>query len=138
MVHRGLILSESGVVKNPEDRLRLLRGHADAICFEMEAAGIVDEIPCLVVRGICDYADTHKQDGWHYYAAAVAAAHGKAILLKIHGADLQAAESMEKAMKTCKFPFLILHHLSKRLLVQGESLNTNSLATMGWKKVVNI
>ena len=121
MVHRGLILSGSGVIKNPEDRLRLRRGHTDAICFEMEAAGIVDEIPCLVVRGICDYADTHKQDGWHYYAAAVAAAYGKAILLKIHGADLQVAESMGKAMKTCKSPFSILHYLPDRLLVQGES-----------------
>ncbi|OAA74311.1 Ankyrin repeat-containing domain protein [Akanthomyces lecanii RCEF 1005] len=98
VVHRGLILSGSGVVKNPEDRLRLRRGHTDAICFEMEAAGIVDEIPCLVVRGICDYADTHKQDGWHYYAAAVAAAYGKALLLKIHGEDLQEAESMKDSM----------------------------------------
>ncbi|TQW01480.1 phytoene dehydrogenase [Cordyceps javanica] len=98
VVHRGLILSGSGVVKNPEDRLRLRRGHADAICFEMEAAGIVDEIPCLVVRGICDYADTHKQDGWHYYAAAVAAAYGRALLLKIYGEDIQGAESMKETM----------------------------------------
>ncbi|KAI0099771.1 nucleoside phosphorylase domain-containing protein [Nemania sp. FL0031] len=52
MVHRGLILSGSGVIENPEDRDRLRRGHDDAICFETEAGGIMDEIPCLVVRGI--------------------------------------------------------------------------------------
>lgn len=40
----------------------------------------MDEIPCLVIRGICDYADTHKQDGWHRYASAVAAAYCKAVL----------------------------------------------------------
>jgi nucleoside phosphorylase len=99
VVHRGLILSGGGVVKNPEDRDRLRRDHGDAICFEMEAAGIMDEIPCLVVRGICDYADTHKQDGWHHYAAAVAAAYGKAILLKIYGQDVEETKSMKNTME---------------------------------------
>ncbi|KAM5344079.1 hypothetical protein ACJ41O_012616 [Fusarium nematophilum] len=54
-VHRGLILSGNGVVKDPEARQRLSRGLDDALCFEMEAAGVMDEIPCLVIRGICDY-----------------------------------------------------------------------------------
>lgn len=83
VVHRGLILSGSGVIKNPVDRERLRRGYKNALCYEMEAAGIMDEIPCLVIRGICDYADTHKQDGWHHYAAAAAAAYCKAILCKV-------------------------------------------------------
>ncbi|KAI0550304.1 nucleoside phosphorylase domain-containing protein [Xylaria curta] len=98
MVHRGLILSGGGVIKNPEDRDRLRRGH-DAICFEMEAGGIMDEIPCLVVRGICDYADTHKQDGWHYYAAAAAAAYSKAILLKVYGQDVEETRRMKDTME---------------------------------------
>ncbi|RAL02501.1 5'-methylthioadenosine/S-adenosylhomocysteine nucleosidase family protein [Aspergillus ibericus CBS 121593] len=87
LVHRGLILSGNEVVKNPRDRDQLRRGYDDALCFEMEAAGIVDEIPCLVVRGICNYADTHKQDTWRYYAAAAAAAYGRAVLGKIDGVD---------------------------------------------------
>ena len=82
VVHRGLILSGSGVVKNPQDRYRLCRNYSNAICFETGAAGIMDEIPCLVVRGICDYADTHTQDGWHYFAAATAASYCKAVLRK--------------------------------------------------------
>lgn len=94
VVHRGLILSGSGVVKNPQDRDRLCRDYSDAICFEMEAAGIMDEIPCLVIRGICDYADTYKQDGWHHYAAAVAAAYCKAVLHKIDGQDVEETSSM--------------------------------------------
>lgn len=98
VVHRGLILSGSGVVKNPEDRDRLRRGYEDAICFEMEAAGIMNEIPCLVIRGICDYADTHKQDGWHYYASAVAAAYCKAVLVKVHGYDVEETTSMKEAI----------------------------------------
>ncbi|KAL3440258.1 hypothetical protein BJX65DRAFT_300609 [Aspergillus insuetus] len=57
-VHRGLILSGNG-----------MRDFTNALCCELEAASIMDEIPCLVVRGICEYADTHKQNDWHYYAA---------------------------------------------------------------------
>jgi hypothetical protein len=40
----------------------------------MEAAGLIDEFPCLMVRGIYDYADAHKNDSWHPYAAMMAAA----------------------------------------------------------------
>ncbi|RYP06973.1 hypothetical protein DL765_009292 [Monosporascus sp. GIB2] len=99
VVHRGLILSGGGVVKNPEDRDRLRRGRKEAICFEMEAAGIMDEIPCLVIRGICDYADTHKRDGWHCYAAAVAAAYGKAVLLKVDGQEVEETSTMKETME---------------------------------------
>ena len=55
----------------------------DIICFEMEAAGLMDNFPCLVIRGICDYADSHKNKIWQQYAAAVAAAYAKALLLVI-------------------------------------------------------
>ncbi|KAK6332951.1 hypothetical protein TWF718_010779 [Orbilia javanica] len=97
VVHRGLVLSGSLVVKNPKDRDLLCRGY-DAICYEMEAAGIMDEIPCLVIRGICDYADTHKQDIWHCYAAAAAAAYAKGILCKIDGQDIEATATMKEMM----------------------------------------
>ncbi|KAE8381554.1 nucleoside phosphorylase domain-containing protein [Aspergillus bertholletiae] len=79
VVHRGLILSGSSVVNNPQNRHCLRRDYTNAICFETGAAGIMDEIPCLVVRGISNYADTHQQDEWHYYAAAAAASYCKAL-----------------------------------------------------------
>ena len=47
------------------------------LCFKMEAAGLMDDFPCLVVRGICDYADSHKNKQWQGYAAATAAAYAK-------------------------------------------------------------
>lgn len=56
---------------------------ADVLCFEMEAAGIVKGWPCLVVRGICDYSDSHKNDAWQNFAAATAAAYAKDLLLRI-------------------------------------------------------
>lgn len=66
-------------MKNGVTRQRL-RQDLDLLCFEMEAAGLMDNFPCLVIRGICDYADTHKNKRWQPYAAAVAAAYAKELL----------------------------------------------------------
>ena len=78
-VHYGIIASASQVMKHGRTRDRIAREHG-VICFEMEAAGLMDSFPCLVIRGICDYADTHKNDIWHKYAAATAAAYAKEFL----------------------------------------------------------
>ena len=43
------------------DKFRQEKG---ILCFEMEAAGLMDNFPCLVIRGICDYADETKADEW--------------------------------------------------------------------------
>jgi nucleoside phosphorylase len=53
----------------------------------MEGAGIVNSFPCLVIRGICDYADSHKNKIWQKYAAAVAAAYAKLLLSRLRGRD---------------------------------------------------
>lgn len=53
------------------------------ICFEMEAAGLMNNFPCLVIRGICDYANSHKNKEWQPYAAGTAAAYAKELLLVI-------------------------------------------------------
>ncbi|KAA8620646.1 hypothetical protein SMACR_09575 [Sordaria macrospora] len=50
------------------------------IGIEMEGAGVWDELPCIVIKGVCDYADSHKGKGWQYYAAATAASVAKAVL----------------------------------------------------------
>jgi nucleoside phosphorylase len=46
----------------------------------MEAAGLMNDFPCIVIRGICDYADSHKNDTWQKYAAIAAAAYAKELL----------------------------------------------------------
>ncbi|KAL6401227.1 hypothetical protein AUP68_16956 [Ilyonectria robusta] len=76
-VHCGVIASGNQLIKDPTVRDRL---GSDCICFEMEAAGLMNDFPCLVIRGICDYADSHKNDCWQRYAAAAAAACAKEIL----------------------------------------------------------
>jgi nucleoside phosphorylase len=63
----------------------ILRRELDVLCFEMEAAGLMDEFPCLVTWGICDYANSHKNKRWQSYAAATAATSTKELLYIIPG-----------------------------------------------------
>ena len=86
MAHYGVIASGNQVVKDSTVRDRL-RDEFDALCVEMEAAGLMNDFPCLVIRGICDYADIHKNDGWHAYAAMTAAAYAKEFLQYISPAQ---------------------------------------------------
>ncbi|KAK6342185.1 hypothetical protein TWF730_001664 [Orbilia blumenaviensis] len=89
VVHYGIIASGSQVIKHgaTRDRVRKELG-SRVICFEMEAAGLMDNFPCLVIRGICDYADSHKNDCWQRYAAAVAAAYAKELLDTIPASEV--------------------------------------------------
>ncbi|KAL4812736.1 violaceus kinesin [Aspergillus spinulosporus] len=89
-IHYGLIASGNQVMKDARTR-DLLAGSQGILCFEMEAAGLMDEIPSLVIRGICDYCDSHKHKDWQPYAALAAAAYAKALLMQVslhdHGAE---------------------------------------------------
>ncbi|KAI9368580.1 nucleoside phosphorylase domain-containing protein [Aspergillus egyptiacus] len=78
-IHYGLIASGDQVVRNGQMRDRL-RKELDVLCFEMEAAGLIDSFPCLVLRGISDYADSHKNDLWQGYVAAASAAYAKELM----------------------------------------------------------
>ncbi|PYH90847.1 kinesin [Aspergillus ellipticus CBS 707.79] len=82
VVHYGLIASGNWVVKDSKVRDRLQREFG-AYCVDMEAAGLMNNFPCVVIRGICDYADSHKNKEWQGYAAAVAAAYAKELLSEI-------------------------------------------------------
>ncbi|CAH0020890.1 unnamed protein product [Clonostachys rhizophaga] len=77
--HYGTIASANRVMRDGTARERL-RKETDALCVEMEAAGLMNNFPCLVVRGICDYADSHKNKDWQLHAAAIAAAYAKELL----------------------------------------------------------
>lgn len=94
-VHFGNIASSNQLQISAVERNRIQKEH-EAICFEMEAAGVLEEYPCVVVRGICDYADSHKNKGWQNYAAATAAAYAKKLLSKIPTIETASgAESIE-------------------------------------------
>jgi nucleoside phosphorylase len=81
-IHYGLIASGNQLIKDAFVRDKLA-AEKDILCFEMEAAGLMNHFPCLVIRGICDYSDSHKNKEWQGYAAMMAAAYAKDLLCRI-------------------------------------------------------
>ncbi|KAK6360260.1 hypothetical protein TWF730_006408 [Orbilia blumenaviensis] len=81
MIHVGNIASVNAVVKSAEDR-DISAQERDIIAFEMEGAGVWDVLhcPCVVIKGVSDYADKHKNKIFQPYAAATAAACARAFL----------------------------------------------------------
>ena len=88
-IHYGVIASGNSLIKDAVTRNAIgARMAENILCFEMEAAGLMNNFPCLVIRGICDYADAHKNDKWQQYAAATAAALSKELLAYIPVVDV--------------------------------------------------
>ena len=78
-IYVGPVASGDTVMKSGEDRDRIAKKER-IIAFEMEGAGVWEEVPCIIVKGACDYADCHKNKKWQNFAAATAASASKAIL----------------------------------------------------------
>ncbi|KAK0625692.1 hypothetical protein DIS24_g10969 [Lasiodiplodia hormozganensis] len=101
-IHYGIIASGNSVVKDGIARDEILERIEDkCICFEMEAAGLMNNFPCLIIRGICDYADEHKNDRWQNYAAATAAAFTKELLEVMDSEDIDDTLPIEESIKEC-------------------------------------
>jgi nucleoside phosphorylase len=77
--HYGIIASGNKVIKHGRTREQL-RSETRALCFEMEAADLMLDFPCVIIRGVCDYANSHKNKQWQGYAALAAAAYIKELL----------------------------------------------------------
>ncbi|KAL6831777.1 hypothetical protein V8C40DRAFT_273247 [Trichoderma camerunense] len=88
VIHYGVIASGNTLMKDAliRDQLALEK---DVLCFEMEAAGLMNHFPCLVVRGICDYSDSHKNKDWQGYAAMTAVAYAKDLIGLIHPTTIE-------------------------------------------------
>ncbi|GAB1203350.1 hypothetical protein APSETT445_001985 [Aspergillus pseudonomiae] len=99
-IHYGLIASGDQVMKDATTRdIIAQESGMGVLCFEMEAAGLMDQLPSLVIRGICDYCDSHKNKSWQGYAAIVAAAYAKALLsvVPVHYHNLELRKTKGKA-----------------------------------------
>jgi nucleoside phosphorylase len=99
-VHYGTIASGNQVIENATERDRISAELDGVLCFEMEAAGLMDNYPCLVIRGICDYADSHKNKQWQPFAAGAAAAYAKELLTAIPAADVMGTRRVQDAMRS--------------------------------------
>ena len=91
-IHIGAIASGDTVMKSGDVRDRIAQ-EEDVIAYEMEGAGIWEEVPCIVIKGICDYADCHKNKIWQNFAAATAASASKAVLERYTQTDKVTGET---------------------------------------------
>jgi hypothetical protein len=98
VIHYGTIASADQVMRNGVAR-ESIRKKYGVLCFEMEAAGLMNDFPCLVVRGICDYSDTHKHKIWQRYAAATAAAYTRELLQVVLKEDVESSEAAVKVLE---------------------------------------
>lgn len=98
-VHYGPLGSGNSVMKDAITRDHLHRVHG-ILCFEMEAAGLMNHWPCLVIRGICDYSDSHKNQQWQGYAALSAAAYARSLLLKLAQSQIEATDTISHILKS--------------------------------------
>jgi nucleoside phosphorylase len=99
VVHYGTIASGNQVMRSAAERDRVSAELGGVLCFEMEAAGLMNSFPCLVVRGVCDYADSHKNKRWQGYAAGTAAAYAKEVLLVIPPAEVAKSRTAEDTIR---------------------------------------
>ncbi|KXX79488.1 5'-methylthioadenosine/S-adenosylhomocysteine nucleosidase [Madurella mycetomatis] len=95
-VHYGLIASGNRVIKDAAFRNTLNRDlGGKVLCVETEAAGLMNNFPCIVIRGICYYADSHKNKAWQEHAAAVAAAFAKELLERVQPNDVDGESTVK-------------------------------------------
>lgn len=92
-IHYGLIASANKLMKDAMVRDKIAAENG-ILCFEMEAAGLINHFPCLIIRGICDYSDSHKNKKWQGYAAMAAAAYAKDLLGRITPNRIEAGEKI--------------------------------------------
>lgn len=126
-IHYGLIASGNQVIKDGAFRNQVNKQlGGNVLCFEMEAAGLVNDFRCLVIRGICDYADSHKNTDWQEHAAVVAAAFAKEFLLTVQEYEVEQLSPLS-AIITSKFiqlyPYFCLKHFGMQwcMIIWAES-----------------
>ncbi|KAL6886864.1 hypothetical protein GGI43DRAFT_431653 [Trichoderma evansii] len=71
------VTSGNTVMKSGEDRDRIAK-----------KKGVIENLLCIVVKGVCDYADCYKNKPWQYFTAAVAASVLKSYFLVLFKRNL--------------------------------------------------
>lgn len=91
-LHLGTVLSGSPTIADAYKRDALSREYYNAICFDTEATGVSEDTHLVVIRGISDYADSHRNTLWQNYAAATAAVFAAELLWTLPPGQLNAMD----------------------------------------------
>jgi nucleoside phosphorylase len=101
-VYYGIVASANTLIKDALVRDKIAKEH-DVLCFKIEVAGLINNFPCLVIRGICDYSDSHKNKEWQGYAAMAAAAYAKDLLACILVSKVEAETKIKDVLSSGMF-----------------------------------
>lgn len=79
-VHLGPMASGASVLANDEALSPIIDGHREVIAIEMEAFAVMAAAELcgstpLVIKSVCDFADSSKSDDWQSYAAYTSASY---------------------------------------------------------------
>lgn len=121
IVHIGTIASANSIMKSGEHRDQLAEKEG-VIGFEMEGAGVWDTLPCVIIKGVCDYADNHKNKAWQNYAAATAASCAKCILAYWEGGFQQQRRKLILPVGQLLLPCIFI----KRRLIRVSLFSRNT------------
>ena len=116
-IHIGTIGSGHSVMKSGIDRDQTAGD--EIIAFEMEGAGLLGEFPCvIVIKGVADYADSHKNNVWHNYASGTAACCARAFLEEFWRSPpaIQGSQILDQ----------LVHHSPERFLGSQETDRADS------------
>ncbi|KAK8250297.1 hypothetical protein HDK77DRAFT_177418 [Phyllosticta capitalensis] len=125
VVHYGVIASANKLMKDATIRDKLA-GERNVLCFEMEAAGLMNHFPCLIIRGICDYSDSHKNKVWQGYASMAAAAYAKALLSRIRPTAVEEQKPLNEALSEVSQDIKTLENRNHEIRDRVKDLNNKS------------
>ncbi|KAE8390052.1 hypothetical protein BDV23DRAFT_172583 [Aspergillus alliaceus] len=90
-VHYRTITSRNSVLKDAFVGVPYANDpELDILCFEMEAAGLMNNIPCPVLRRVCNYCDSHKNEIWHNYTSLTTSTYARELLLVLRPQRVEA------------------------------------------------
>ncbi|KAF7534098.1 hypothetical protein G7054_g6514 [Neopestalotiopsis clavispora] len=121
-VHYGLIASGNQVIKDATVRDQFSKDmDKKVLCVEMEAAGLMDIFAGIMIQGICDYADSHKNKAWQEHAAAVAAAFAEELLGYVQPQEVNQEKTAPDVSSNLNKALQTRHPGSGQRLIQGEA-----------------
>ncbi|OJI98056.1 hypothetical protein ASPVEDRAFT_441497 [Aspergillus versicolor CBS 583.65] len=133
VIHYGAIGSGNQVMRSGTKRDQIANEFG-IICFEMEGAGVMEVVPCLPIRGICDYSDSHKTKEWQRYAAGTAAAYATELLEVLPiSANHRKAEDVPDRYQTANHRKKLLDSLRfKRMGIREKTIAKEHARTCEW------
>ncbi|KAE8358207.1 kinesin light chain [Aspergillus caelatus] len=124
MIYYSAIASGNQVMRDEVERDKISSEFRGVLYFEIEAAGLMNTFLCLVIRGICDYADSHKNKRWQLYAAGIAAVYAKELLGVIPVADVVNTQTVDEALRGVKCTFYLLFERNYKFIGWNIELDT--------------